>query len=140
MACIFHFGYNIFVALLITCVCSIEDALSRSYAHKVDRPSVHLNSPDVKAGGHVIQERWPFVYSPDGMEGRKGDTIRRLGVRPPDVAMATLRVITKRRRDKRLKLLLGDQSSSSTTRTTTTRRLSRRHCFCSVSTKLARYL
>ena len=32
---------------------------------------------------------------------RKGDTTPRLGVRPPDVAMVKIRVITKRRRDKR---------------------------------------
>ena len=56
-------------------------------SYKVDRPSIRLNSPDVKAGGHVIQGRWPFAYSCDGMERMKGDTIRGLGVRPPDVAM-----------------------------------------------------
>ena len=70
-------------------------------SYKVDRPSIRLNSPDVEAGGHVIQGRWPFVYSRDGMERRKGDTIRRLGVSPPDVAMVKVRVTTKRPRDGR---------------------------------------
>ena len=56
-------------------------------SYKVDRPSIRLNSPEVKAGGHVIQGQWPFVYSRDGMERRKGYTIRRLGVRPPNVTM-----------------------------------------------------
>ena len=68
-------------------------------SYKVDRPYIRLNSPDVKAGGHVIQGRWPFVSSRDGMERRKGDTIRRLRVRPPDVAMVKVRMTTKRRRD-----------------------------------------
>ena len=40
-------------------------------SYKVDRPSIRLNSPDVKAGGHVIQGRWPFVYSRDGMVRRQ---------------------------------------------------------------------
>ena len=45
----------------------------------------------------MIQRRWPFVYSRDGMERRKGDTIRRLGVRPPDVAIVKVQVTMKRR-------------------------------------------
>ena len=83
-----YLAYRVFVALLITCVCFAI------VSYKVDRPSIRLNSPDVKAGGHVIQERWPFVYSRDGMERRNGDTIRRLGVRPSDVAIVKVRVTT----------------------------------------------
>ena len=99
-------------------------------ANKVDLLSVHLNSPDVKARGHVIQGRWPFVYSRYGVERRKGDTTRILGDHPPNVAMVKVRVITKRyggidvdrRLTRRLfvntiagSLLFGGQSSSLTT-------------------------
>ena len=86
MACALHFGCNTRRSSHYLCMFEQRGAFA-IVAYKVDRPSVNLNSPDMKAEGHVIRGRWLFVYSREGMERRKGDITRRLGVRPPDVTM-----------------------------------------------------
>ena len=43
----------------------------------------------------------PVSAERDGMERRKGDTTRRLGIRPSGVARVKVQVTTKRRRDRR---------------------------------------
>ena len=102
---------------------------------KVVRPDA------IAASTAVTANRYGSVLSPclcltrrNGEEQRrKSDTARRLGVRPPDVTMVTVRVTMKRRRDRLMHLdwhviayyfncflhdsggfvLLGGQSSSS---------------------------
>ena len=65
---------------------SVKVRVSMIVAYKVDRPSVHLNPPDVKAGmprGHGRTMAVCILYS-----GAYSMYLpRRLRVRPPDVAM-----------------------------------------------------
>ena len=74
------FRVGLFVALLITCVCSIEEALSRSF------PKKSIVLPSVWTHRTWRQEATWYrddgrLFTRHGMERRKGNTIRRLGVR-----------------------------------------------------------